>query len=168
MRAFWILSLGFAGAGIFAAPALAEKFEAHLTREQVKTNCINSGGRYDDHTQSGGYSCTLPNEKFDCTNAGVCTIGKTRGVVSIQTSPATLKTGAKISSSAGASKLVTSGSPTVTSNAMFAANKSATNTLGASNTVGASNIPSASNTSGARITAAGGKAVNGRPAFRQQ
>lgn len=173
MRAFLIVVLVLAGAGIFAATASADKFQAHLTREQVKTNCINSGGYYEDHTQSGGYSCTLPNEKFDCTNAGVCTIGKARGAVSIQTPPATLKTSAKISSSAAASKLVTSGSPIATSNATFAAGKNAgnttgaTNKFGAGNTIGTSNIPGASNTSGASVTSGAGKSLNGRPVLRQ-
>jgi hypothetical protein len=177
MRAFWIVAFGLAGAGIFAATALAEKFQAHLTRAQVQDTCLKSNGRFEDK-DDGGYRCILWNEKFDCTADHVCTIGnnskpsKTLGY--IQAPPATLKTGAKISTSATASKLVTSGSPIATSNATFAAGKNAgstigaTNTFGAANTMGASNILGASNTSGASVTSGAGKALNGRPVLRQQ
>jgi hypothetical protein len=166
MRTFWIAVLGLAGiVALAGTTALADKFEAHLTRDQVKTNCVNSGGYYDDHTASGGYSCTLPNEKFDCTAAGVCTIGnsKNHGAVSIQAPPATVKTGAKISAGAAASTLVFTHSAITTSSGTIAGS----NTLGATNTFGASNTVGVSNTIGASIKSSAGKALNGRPASRR-
>ena len=111
MRTFWIIVLGLSGVGALTGTALADKFQAHLTREQLKTNCINSGGYYDPDTAKGGYSCKLTHETFDCTAAGVCTITttmvltkptKNHGPVSAQAPAATLNGNAKMPSSGSA------------------------------------------------------------------
>ena len=79
MRAFWIIVLGLAGAGLFTQAASAKKstISVHLTPKQVDAICDPFVHSPNIGTGEGGYGCSTASTDIRCTKDGECTITTT-------------------------------------------------------------------------------------------
>jgi len=79
MRAFLVVSLGLAGAGLFSQAALAKKstITVHLTPAQVTSICAPFVHSENIGTGPGGYGCSTASTDIRCKKDGQCTITTT-------------------------------------------------------------------------------------------
>lgn len=158
MRAFWIVVLGLAGAVAFVSTASASKIE--YSKKELDDYCNSKAGTF--RTSNKGWSCDIGTGDsavhIACGKNGNCVMYKdlvlTKPPARANVFGKSVAASAQISGGGGLSRpatasgtdsaVVSSGAAGPISNATFAGGKSIGNTSGA------------------------GKALNGRPAFRQQ